>query len=194
MFIELSTENKNFVIAGKKGTGKTVFAKKLIESFKSPIFLWDYHGEYKNLVKKKNLFFYMPKYKRHEERRLTELNTVVKKVVLKKIGVIRLFVMDEANQYCPNRKPLPFIIGDFVDNSRHYNLGTCYITRRFSQLNTDLTELADYIIIFKLTGKNDLRYCDELHEGLADAVRKLKRFEFVLVDSQGFNIHKPLPL
>ena len=56
-----------------------------------------------------------------------------------------------------------------------------FISRRPCQLNQDLTELADYIFIFRLTGKNDLNYLDEIVTGLGDAVRSLGQFEFVLV-------------
>jgi DNA helicase HerA-like ATPase len=91
--------------------------------------------------------------------------------------------LDEANRFCPAKPaPLPPQIADFNDQCRHYGIAGGYVARRPSQLNQDLTELADYLFIFRLTGKNDLKYLSDLVSGLDDAVRSLRDHEFVKVN------------
>jgi hypothetical protein len=54
-------------------------------------------------------------------------------------------------------------------------------------------ELANFLFFFGLSGKNDYAYMEDLHDGLGDAVRNLKKYEFVsLRDGQGLSVHAPI--
>ena len=104
-----------------------------------------------------------------------------------------MFGIDECNRYCPNRKPLPDQVGVLNDFNRHYRIATGYIARRPTQLNTDLIELSHYLVFFRLMGKNDYRYMEDIADGLGDAVRALPKFHYVLVDeARDYQVCKPV--
>jgi hypothetical protein len=72
-------------------------------------------------------------------------------------------------------------------------MGVGYICRRPSQLNTDLTEIADYLFIFQLGGKNDIQYLNDLKQGLGEAVKNLPPFHFVTVyPDRSFRVSNPV--
>jgi len=95
-----------------------------------------------------------------------------------------MFIIDEANRFIkPKPTPLTQAVADMNDWCRHpqFNLSIGYIARRPTQINTDIVELCDYLFIFQLGGKNDIRYLNELRDGLGDVVLNLSPFHFALV-------------
>tara|TARA_B100000745_G_scaffold299802_1_gene251571 strand:+ start:518 stop:754 length:237 start_codon:yes stop_codon:yes gene_type:complete len=62
-----------------------------------------------------------------------------------------------------------------------------------TQFNTDITELANHLFFFKLSGKNDWAYMENLHQGLGDAVRSLGPHEFMsLTNGSEMELHSPV--
>ena len=183
--------NKRFVILGLQGSGKTVLAKNFLKSVKDSI-VYDIHHEYvginRYLAEHRQVHAYKP-----NDPALMELNNFVSQIVINS-GQIRLFVLDEANRFCPNHRPLPSSILNLNDDQRHDRIAFGTIARRPAQLNTDLVELAHYLFIFRLPGKNDYIYLEELASGLGDAVQALQDYHFVIVNqNRRFTIHKPMP-
>jgi hypothetical protein len=75
------------------------------------------------------------------------------------------------------------------------NLGFGVIARRPVQLNTDLIELAHDLFIYRLKGKNDIAYLDELVDGLGAAVLSLKPYYFVHVNEfRDFEVCEPVAM
>lgn len=182
--------NKRCVIFGLQGSGKTVLAKNILRAVPACI-VYDVHHEYygfpRYLVDHKQVRSYKP-----DDPAIAELNLMVTRIVLGS-GKIRLFVLDEANRYCPNHRPLPSSILTLNDDNRHDRIAFCSIARRPAQLHTDLVELAHYIFIFRLPGLNDFKWCEEIAQGLGEAVRNLKDFHFMIVDqSRKFQEHEPV--
>ena len=103
-------------------------------------------------------------------------------------------VIDEANRHCPPKpSPLPAAVADLNDQCRHYLMTAGFIARRPSQLNQDLTELADYIFIFRLTGINDIKYLNNTVSGLGEAVQGLEKHGFIQVNpDKSYNIMEPI--
>lgn len=122
-----------------------------------------------------------------------ELEMVI--AMIKDTRQFTLFMIDEANRFCPSKPaPLPPEVADLNDQRRHYGLSVGYIARRPCQLNQDLTELADYLIIFHLKGIRDIRYLEDISAGLGKAVLALKGYQFVLVmPDRSFRLHNPIP-
>jgi DNA helicase HerA-like ATPase len=182
--------NKRCAIFGLQGSGKTELSKVLAKSIRAH-FVYDVHHEYNGFNR------YLVEYKRVDARNkndlgIAELNNVVDRIVLAS-GQIRLFVLDEANRFCPNHYPLPASILVLNDDNRHDRIGFIAIARRPAQLNTDLTELAHYLFIFNLAGRNDYNFLEDTAIGLGDAVRKLKPFHFVIVHpDRHYEIHIPI--
>ncbi len=182
--------NKRFVILGVQGSGKTELAKIILRSARNSI-VYDVHHEYVGLNR------YLVEHRQVDRRKrddpgIAELDHFVSQVV-QGSGQVRLFVLDEANRYCPNKYPLPASILVLNDDQRHDRIAFGTIARRAAQLNTDLTELAHYIFVFRLTGRNDYAFLEDTAVGLGDAVRDLEDYHFVIVDqARRFKIHEPI--
>lgn len=179
---------KRFAILGLQGTGKTYLAKYFLEQQAASI-VYDVMHEYKGYNR------YIVKYRQYNSAGLDELNRLVSQVVIgsKKI---KLFILDEANRFCqPKPKPLPDSILELNDFQRHYHISFGVIARRPTQLHTDLIELAHYLFIFQLKGKNDLIYLEALSPGLGNAVFALPEYHFVIVHpNHTFEVHQPISL
>jgi DNA helicase HerA-like ATPase len=183
--------SKRFAILGLQGSGKTVLARFFLKAIKNSI-VYDVHHEYVGYNR------YMADHRQVDRRNkadpgVLELDTFVKMVVTGS-GQVRLFVLDEANRFCPSHYPLPASILTLNDDQRHDKIAFGTIARRPSQLHTDLIELAHYLFIFRLTGRNDYQFLEDTAEGLGDAVKKLEDFQFVIVDpGRRFKVHEPMP-
>jgi len=184
--------NKRFCIFGLQGSGKTELAKRFLKS--APVnqyLVYDVHHEYKSFTR------YLAANRQVDRRKdndpgIIELNAIVERVVLHS-GKVRLFVLDEANRFCPNKYPLPASILVLNDDQRHDKIAVGFISRRPAQLHTDLVELAHFLFIFRLTGRNDCQFLEDTAEGLGDAVKSLEDYQFIIVDpSRRFKVHEPL--
>ena len=121
-----------------------------------------------------------------------ELNKLINDLVIPRKP--RLFVVDEANKWVkPKPTPLPSGAADLNDFGRHWGTAVGWVARRMTQFNTDITELANHVFLFKLSGKNDHQYMENLHQGLGDAVRNLKPYEFMsLTNGSEMQLHSPV--
>ena len=177
--------SKRFCIFGLQGSGKSYLARRLI-SAEPAHFVYDPMHEHSGCNR------YLATHRQYSPEALAELDLLVRRVVIGS-GKVRLFLLDEASRYCPNRRPLPDSIAELNDLQRHYDIALGFIARRPVQLHTDLVELAHFLFVFSLRGKNDLAYLDSLASGLADAVASLERYHFVVVDPlRRFSIHAPV--
>ena len=151
-------KNKRFVILGLQGSGKSELAKAILKTEPNHL-IYDVHHEHKGFNR------YLVECKqvlnpgKASDPGIAELNRVTTQVVLNS-GQIRLYLIDEANRYCPSKYPLPGAILQLNDDQRHDRIAFGSIARRAVQLNTDLMELAHYIFIFRLPGKNDCQYLE----------------------------------
>jgi len=184
-------ENKRFCIFGLQGSGKTELAKAIMKGVRVNTYLvYDVHHEYTGFTR------YLASTRQVDRRNnndpgVIELNNIIDRVKSR----IRLFVLDEANRFCPNHYPLPASILVLNDDQRHDKIAVGFVARRPVQLHTDLVELAHYLFIFRLTGRNDYKFLEDTAEGLGDQVKALKDYEFVIVDpGRRFAVHPPLKI
>lgn len=188
---EIDITDKRFCILGLQGTGKSVLSKHFLETTRNNI-VYDvqreYYGYNRYVVSLKQVHRHDP-----DDPAIRELDHFVYKIVIG-TGQIRLFIFEEANRYCPNKKPLPGSILVLNDDQRHLKVAFGIIARRPTQLNTDLVELAHYLFIYRLPGKNDREYLESIAEGLGDTVRELKEFHFAVVNpDRSYFVHAPVP-
>jgi len=178
--------NKRFVILGLQGTGKSYLARHLLQHEQASI-AYDVLHEYQGLNR------YIVKYRQHGQEGVDELNLFVSKVVVGSKR-IKLFVLDEANRYCPPKPhPLPDAILELNDWQRHYGISFGCIARRPTQLHSDLVELAHYMFIFQLKGRNDVAYLDTIATGLGQQVLQLPQYHFVVVHpNHEVELHPPI--
>ena len=171
---------------GLKGSGKTYLAKWILKHFPRHL-VYDVMKEYDGFTR------YVPKFRQYSLQSLEELNLAIRKLVFEKKPPC--FILDEANRYCPNKRPLPDAVLQLNDWSRHMGISFGVIARRPAQLNTDLIELANYVFIFNLKGKNDVQYFNSFVNGLGDQLPDLPAYHFAFVDEhRNYEIYAPVRL
>lgn len=177
----IALDNKAFVIVGLRGSGKSVLAKNILSTTPDHL-VYDPMNEYQGFRR------YQPSDRQSTE----ELNEVIHSLVIP--WRPRLFVIDEANKHIPPKPhPLPSGIADLNDLARHWNISWGTICRRPSQFHSDILELADYLFIFNLPGKNDYAYLESRIRGLGDSVRALKPHHFIVVEG-GWKYYEHSPV
>jgi hypothetical protein len=183
--MNIDLKRKNAVTFGLRASGKSTFVNKVTEDHGARALLYDTLHE---APKDAPYYSYKPK----NRNSVAELEAVILK--LKDSRQFDLFVIDECNRFAPSKPtPLPPQLADLNDQSRHYGLSVIYIARRPCQLNQDLTELADYMFIFALTGKSDIKYLNDISGGLGDTVLQLQQYQFVVVNpNRSYFIANPI--
>lgn len=176
--------NKRFVILGLQGSGKTVLAKYMLSKCSRHL-VYDTLREYKGFIR------YTPT----DRNSKSELERMIKTLVFKKVKP-QLFIIDEANRFIePKPTALPQGVNELNDWSRHIGISWGCICRRPTQLHTDMMELAHYLFIFCLRGKNDTAYLDSILPNLGDTVSNLKQYEFAIVtENRSVYVHQPISL
>ena len=176
--------SKRFVILGLQGSGKTELAKHLLRQ-SSNSFVYDALNEYDGFRR------YIPT----DRNSIAELEKCVKRLVLKRLKP-SLFILDEANRYLiPKPHALPEGIEELNDWSRHMRISWGCVCRRPTQLHTDIMELAHYLFIFVLRGKNDCAYLDGILPSLGDMVSGLPKYAFAVVtENRSVTLHSPISL
>lgn len=177
--MKLDLRERRLCIFGLQGSGKTVFGRWIARQAARP-FIVDPLEEYQDIP---HAVTYVPQNKTYCRESIDEINQVV--VYMLSIEPRpTLFMVDEAPRFCPNKKPLPEQIARLNDEARHMGLALCFVARRPVQLNTDLAELAHYLAVFSLAGKNDRQYLNDIAAGFGDMVCALAWHDFVIADAQ----------
>lgn len=180
----LDLSSKGFCIFGLPDSGKSTLANSILTPYGSNAFIYDTLGEYSD----EPYDSYIP----NDRNDAAELELVTRSIMASRR--YSLFIIDETNRFCPSKPvPLPSAIADLNDFRAHYGLAVGYIARRPVQLNQDLTELAHYLFIFQLDGKNDVHYLNDLKDGLGDAVTNLNPYHFILYHKgSDFEVYSPI--
>jgi len=174
--------NKSWCIFGLRGSGKSWLLESILDSTPD-------HWVYDPTDDLKGYRRYIPT----KRDSIAELSGFITKIIIPKKPA--LFAIDEANKYIvPKPTPLPAGISDLNDLARKWMISCGYVARRPVQFHTDIVELSNYVFFFHLPGKNDYAYMEGLHQGLGDAVRALKSFQFVVLkEGQTYEVHDPIP-
>lgn len=186
--MELNLKGKTAVIFGLKGSGKSNLAATIAESYGGQCLIYDALGEYSASAS-------YDRYVPNDRNSTAELETIIRAVMRSR--KYRLFIIDEAHRPAPPKPaPLPLALRDLNDFCRHeqYNISVLFISQRPVKLHQDITEQADYLMIFRLAGTNDQKYLNELSSGLGDAVPKLADYHFMLVNQKReYQLMQPVP-
>ena len=177
------------MVFGLKKSGKSNFVQWLLSKD-----VYDGHLMYDVCKEHDALNRYLPTHRRGEEA-FAELNGVVERTVVNNDRDRRPDVLgiEEVSRFCSPNSPPPEAVYELVDMNRHYGIGILGIARRPAQVHTDMVELADNLIVFRLRGKNDRRRLNAEVAGLGDAVVDLDEFEFIHVDAgRDFEVYSPV--
>lgn len=188
--MNLNLKSKRLCIFGLPGEGKSNLLAFIAAKYGSRAFIYDTMHEYPT-----NQPFDV--YRPSDRYSVPELEKILKLVIKKKRYT--LVALDEANRFAPSKPaPLPATLAEINDCCRHVeynNMTPVWIARRPTQLNQDLTELAHYLIIFNLKGKNDIDYLESFAAGLGETTFNLKPYHFVVVNQRReFKVYSPVPL
>lgn len=181
------------MVLGKKGQGKSNFVQHLLtqDRYRNTL-VFDTNREHANT----NLPRYVPKHRRGDKAR-AELGEVLSRYVVtdREYRDIRpdLVVLEELSRYAPSRGSMAEELGEFIDLARHYGVGLIGVARRPAQVDTDTVELADWLVIFRVDGDNDVKKLNRLSSGLGDAAADLPDYHFLVYDGADWAVHEPVP-
>lgn len=171
-------------VFGKKGTGKTTYAAKMIAERDRGkdcliVDLFDQFSGYP-LINLETFYYHavhgFPKNPvRLAIYELGDFGNVCKVVAAMKNV---LLVVDEVDFFDSATKQ----VREFkrlIHYSRHYRVDLITTSRRPANVSRDLTSQTDDFIIFTLSERRDLDYFGAMAEDLPDRIRALKKFEFI---------------
>jgi len=165
---------KTFIACGLRGTGKTTLVNSICAEYGARAFVYDPLGEVPAAAA-------VHSYKPADTYSVAEYDRIMRSIWRRR--VYDLIVTDEANRYCPSKPaPLPLSVAEANDEQRHVPVTLGYVCRRPVQLNQDLFELAEWLFIFNLVGKNDVAYLNDISAGLGDAAASLAPHYYLAVD------------
>ena len=190
----VSFAGQQIVVMGHRGAGKSTWIQYVLNQTPGH-FIVDMNREHEGYNR------YLPEYRRGDEAK-AEVDGVTSRIATDNDPARRpsMLVYEEANRYIPNRGSIPEAVGEVVDLGRHYEtdvgdgIAVMYVTRRPSQLDTDVIELADYLVVYRVRGKNDKKRLNSEASGLGDKASQLGEYEYLLVRPDRSIVHmSPVP-
>ena len=178
----LDLKSKRVCIIGLQGSGKSYLSKYLLKNFRK-VFIIDPMDEYGLIDRDKNRV------------RIVVKDETIPDVVYDAIENTNLdmLIVDEISRFAPSRKAHNKRLRDYADACRHLQTTFIGIARRPGQVFTDYVELAHYLFIFRLRGKNDGIWLANQAEGLPSTVHGLKQYEFVcLYPDRNYEVFPPV--
>ena len=178
------------VICGKKGSGKTNLAKTLIKwllSVGCPIIIIDPLWEYREFEQMGAIVIHI----RHHD--IGKFNSYLNTLYTKFHGII---VIDESDSFLPNKTSLLTPSYTLIHLGRHYGIGSIFVTRRLSNLHTDVISQTGKLFLFRLYAGADRQYLENAQLGeIVDPVFNLEKYEFVSYDADTgtSKVNEPIP-
>ena len=183
-------QTDQIVIGGKKGSGKTNLMKTLIKwliTVGCPVIIIDPLWEYKEFEQQGATVVHI-KY-----GNVVEFNNYINQLYTKWKGML---IIDEADGFLPNKTNLLIPSRTLVHLGRHYGIGSAYVTRRLSNLHTDVISQTGKLFLFRLYAGADAQYLERAQLGeIVDPVFNLEKYWFVSYDADTatIQINEPIP-
>lgn len=182
-------------IFGLRGSGKSALMHSLASQYGPEALIYDSQHEFPpdstyNIYRPKNRYS------------IDELFSIIHGMTLKRdpknpYPRPKIIAIDESNRFFRgSHAALDPRMVDLNDSVRHYpyNIGLVLIARRPTQLHPDVVGLADNVICFQLSGKNDIQYLNDLYVGMGDEVQKLKKYHAILLHDNKLSWIDPIKL
>lgn len=151
---------KKIGIIGIQGTGKTFFARKLLQYFKAA-FVYRITADFDNEPDNVFLFEQTDKY-----RDLDFFLMQCKRLGQKKI--IDAFVIDEFDLFATEARLEQGLLNELVTMHRNYNLSFVWLSRRPQDIPSKVFESSHFVVVFKIEGPSAIRKLTELHPKFAE--------------------------
>lgn len=186
----MELKRKVTTVLGLRGTGKSNWTQwALTHPQYGAHLMYDVCREHEALNR------YMPTHRRGDKA-TAELEAVLGGFIVDNDRAKRpeLICLEEASRFAPNKGKQSEALLELLDLARHYDIGMLSIARRAAQVHTDLIEMADNLIVFRLTGKNSHKRLEREVEGLGDTVRALDDYHYVHVKpDRSYEVMSPVP-
>ncbi len=197
---------RTVTIIGGKGAGKTTLIKMLLDQEKSVLCL-----DPLNVINGDIEAYRIPVKKADDEKHLTSTAKIINSLLQKKKNVVLYFnemlreeitekmdilfpllnfkdgfvFLDEVHEFCPHFSGSKEI-HRFIRHCRNKNIGIVMSTQRPASVDTNVIGLTDYLVLFRITWKNDieavkelLRYRIETKEEMDKTLSELQHFGFM---------------
>jgi len=166
----MELQGNQILVCGLKNSGKSNFVKWLLSRNPSHL-VFDPMNEYRDQW---GFNQYIPESRRGKEAE-EELNLFLDQLIKPNQDQLKFCVIEECNRFHTKQGNLDGAIGEIVDvGSSHWNMGTVFISRKITQIHSDIRGLSDYWFIFNLTDSNNVKMLNKkVADGLGDAVKNL---------------------
>jgi hypothetical protein len=174
----LELNKKSTGIFGLKHSGKSVLLHTIAKDYGRNIIVYDTLHEYPTTL---NYNVYRPK--THSKDELFSLLHEYTRNRKNNTPRIQLFAIDEANLYFPGGgKSLDPRAVEVNSIMRHppYEIGVIWVCRRPVELHPHITGLLDTMVIYQLSGANDIKFLNNTRIGLGDAVYELEKYHAIV--------------
>lgn len=201
---------KSTVVLGKKGTGKTTLAidivNRLVEKYPNQkVVVFDPKGQIAKITKVYYSYRVCDSLGEFLDRGpiIRQINYKYKsklkridKLILSKLdwynlfnGNVRLlyeyfpkntiFLIDEVELLAGTGKIDP-IISEIMNRGRHNNYTIIMTSHRYATTAKDVTDLSDYVVLFRLSGYRDLQTIKNwIDDQTAEKVKKLPNYKYI---------------
>lgn len=173
---------RTVTIIGGKGTGKTTLIKMLLAQETSVLCL-----DPLNVINGEIDAYRIPISKDDDEKKMTGIAQIVNKILREKKNVVLYFnemlrdeitdkmdilfplltfrngfvYLDEVHEFTPHYSGSQEI-HRFIRHCRNRNIGIVMTTQRPASVDTNVIGLTDYLVLFRITWKNDIEAVREL--------------------------------
>jgi Zonular occludens toxin (Zot). len=201
-FVNNATQ-RTVTIIGGKGAGKTTLIKMLLDQEKSVLCL-----DPLNVVKGDIEAYRIPMRKTTTEKQIKGIAKIINSLLQQKKNVVLYFnemlreeitekmdllfpllnfkdgfvFLDEVHEFCPHFGGSQEI-ERFIRHCRNKNIGIAMTSQRPAMVKTDVIGLTDYLVLFRITWKNDIEAVKELLKYRIDSKEEMNK---TLSDLQHF--------
>ncbi|MBT9143959.1 MAG: hypothetical protein DDT29_02373 [Dehalococcoidia bacterium] len=165
------SRSDRITIAGLPGTGKTTLAKFLASLCVPRVLIYDPLAQYNGFEDEHR---YIP-----TSDTAAEFNTVCRR--LRAQGNL-MFVVEEAERYIGQGRPLGDDAFDLINRGRNWNVGITAVTRRIQRLSKDYFDLCQHVFFFKCGLKSREYISDMIGWADTNKIMKLSKFSFLHYD------------
>lgn len=199
-------QNQIIVILGKKSSGKTYIARKVVAE-KPRLVVYDpirqFSGCGVSINTPEDLIVYLkancagkfrviyqPEFTMADDKDIMQLEF---KNICRIVDCLYdvYFVVDEIDSYTSAAYCPPYF-NNFIQRGRHARISLVVTTRRHTETTRHLTAQADILISFHQHEPNDIKYLGGFFGELANELPKLAPYHFIKYDNGKVTLNKPI--
>ncbi|MBD3196326.1 MAG: AAA family ATPase [Candidatus Lokiarchaeota archaeon] len=183
----METNPQILMIIGRRGSGKTTLAKKIIDELSNCVIL-DFFNEYESEIEiydSEEFIDYVIEQKGINKKFVSKINDDDENMYVSdfsyQVGDTTI-IFEEVFRFC-NRHYIAPELQRITFYGRHKNVKSIIIGQRPAQINRDILSQADSFIFFKLTDSRDLNFIEQrFSKETSELVKSLDKYEYVFTN------------